>query len=404
MSLRSTVLGGGTAALALRGALAALVFGGAYVFLFAWGARTFESPAQVTATVPASAGALKVDSAIQYRGVNVGRVERIDAGTRDSLITLGFDEEAMASIPADVQVRLMPRTVFGDYYVDLVSPESADRTASGPALRPGGTVQADQSEAAVQLYQAFSRIYELVGAIDPADLNAALTAVATALDGEGERLGESLDALHRTLVASEPVLDGFGDDLDDIAELAGELDAAAPDVLATLDNSITVSRTIVEKQQGLAALLAAGTRTAEEATALGDNRDRIITLVDDTDGLLDSLTARPGQITTVYQGLRNLVTTLPPAVASGPWLNSDLTLSAKDLQPYWKAQCPTYGDLEGPSCTQTAPNPLAPLFGGTVGPVGSPAEKSQISRLFGTSGDLESVMAGPILRGTTVVR
>lgn len=402
MSARSTVLGGGTAGLALRGALALLVFGGVYLFLFAWGARTFESSTQVTATVPASAGALKVDSVIQYRGVNVGRVEQIDAGAQDSMITLGFDEEVMARIPSDVQVRLMPRTVFGDYYVDLVSPDPA--STGTPSLRPGDTVQPDQSEASVQLYQAFSRIYDLVGAINPADLNAALTAVATALDGQGARLGESIDALHRTLVDSQPVLDGLGDDLDDIAELAGDLDSTAPDVLATLNNSITISRTIVEKQQGLAALLAAGTRTADEASVFSDNRDRIITLVDDTDVLLDSLTARPGQITTVYQGLKNLVTTLPPAVASGPWLNSDLKLSAKDLQPYWKAQCPKYGDLEGPSCTQTAPNPFAPLFGGTAGPVGSIAEKSQISELFGTTGDLESVMAGPILRGTTVVR
>ncbi|MFC0453135.1 MCE family protein [Rhodococcus jostii] len=367
----------GRTGFATIGALASLTLTAGYVSLFAWGSRTFDSTPQITATVPAEAGALRLDSSVLYRGVHVGRVDAIDAGAAASEVTLGIDEDALTRIPADVRVRLIPRTVFGDYFVDLIPPPGRDDAAS---LTPGDTVLPDQSLTSVQLYQAFSRIYDLVRAVNPADLNITLGAVATALDGKGADLGASLESLQAAMSGSQPLLDGLGDDLDDIATLSRQLDATAPDVLTTLGNSITSSRTIVDEQQGLATLLEAGTRTAGDAAVLiGDNRDRLITLVDDTDPVLASLTSRPGQITTVYSGLQNLVTTLPPAVANGPWLSADLNLSVKDLYPYH-------------------------TFGGTAGPVGSDSEKAQIFQLFGTAGDLEAMMAGPILRGTTVVR
>lgn len=367
----------GRAGFAVIGAFASLTFAAGYVSLFAWGSRSFDSTPEITATVPAEAGALRLDSSVLYRGVHVGRVDAIDGGTAASEVTLGIDEDALTRIPSDVRVRLIPRTVFGDYFVDLIPPAGRSEAAS---LRPGDTVLPDRSLASVQLYQAFSRIYDLVHAVNPADLNIALGAVAAALDGKGADLGESLESLHAAMSGSQSLLDGLGDDLDDLATLSRQLDATAPDALKTLGNSITFSRTIVDEQQGIATLLEAGTRTAGDAAGLiGDNRDRLITLVDDTDPVLASLMSRPDQITSVYSGLENLVTTLPPAVANGPWLSADLNLSVKDLHPYR-------------------------VFGGAAGPVGSDTEMAQMFQLFGTDGDLEAMMAGPILRGTTVGR
>ena len=399
----SPFVAGTRGALVVRGGVAVLVGAVVYAFCFAWGSQVFVSSPQVSVTLPASAGALNVDSSVQYHGVNVGKVAAIDAGTQSSTVRLDMPADGLGRIPADVQVRLVPRTIFGDFYVDLVTPPDRSAAHAAPSLRPGGTLRADQSKATVQLYQAFSRIYDLISAINPAALNTALTTVATALRGQGAALGQAIDTLDRTLARSQPVFDHLGSDLDGIATLSGELNAVAPDLLASLNNAITTSRTILDKQRGITAILTAGAQASGQAAQLlGDNKNRIITLVGDTDPLLRALNAKPDQLTTIYQGLQQLVNKLPAAVATGPWLNADVRLSLQGLAPYQPAQCPRYGQLPGPGCPRSASPATGPVLSGSTGPVGSPAEKAQMAAMFGQNADLDSVLAGPILRGTTV--
>lgn len=390
------VTGTSRTVLALRGLLAVVVLLIAYALLFGKGTISFTSSPEVTAVVPASAGSLRLGSTVQYRGVVVGSVAAIDPGTAASDVTLAIDENSLEDIPSTTQVRLMPRNIFGDFFVDLIQPEGL---APGRPLTAGAQLAADQSEAAVQLYQAISRIYSLVSTLDPADINVALTAVSDAVSGKGQEIGRSLDAVHTAMVGAQPVIDHLGDDLDDISNLAHELSLSAPDLLGTLGNSITTSKTIAEKSDGVAAFLRAGTSSGSAAAdVIGENRDRTITLINDSDTALGALTARPDQIGTVYRGLQNLVTKLPPAVANGPWLTTNLRLTIKDLYPYRKSACPQYDGLQGPNCPP-APAPL----GGTVGPVGSPAEQAVISALTQGGTALDTLVAGPVLRGMTVV-
>ncbi|MGC0362174.1 hypothetical protein ABH922_000158 [Rhodococcus sp. 27YEA15] len=127
--------------------------------------------------------------------------------------------------------------------------------------------------------------------------------------------------------------------------------------------------------------------------------DRTITIVDDADTLTGALMSRPGQLTTVYSGLRSLTTNLPPALADGPWLNADIRLTTTELYPYRNSDCPRYGDFPGTNC------PAAPAsLGGTVGPVGSDTERAVVAALTGSGGAMENLVLGPVLRGTTVVR
>ncbi|QNG17955.1 MCE family protein [Rhodococcus triatomae] len=391
---------------ALLGAGSVLAAAAVYVFAFSLGSDVYVTRADVAVTVPAEAGALRTGSSVLYRGVEVGRVSAIDAATTSSLVTLGMDPGRLDRVPHDVQVRLMPRTVFGDYFVDLVDPPG--RSESVRSLVAGDLLTPDRSDDALQLYQAFSTVYDLVSAVRPADLNVALTAVATALQGRGERIGESLETLRQLLVEAAPTIDRLGDDLDDVAMLTRQVSSAAPDLLRTLHDSITVSTTIVEKQDGLRGVLAAGAVTAEQVAGFtADNRERVITLVSDTAALGGALTAEPDRLSEIYEGLRTLVTDLPPALGQGPWLSTSLKLTVQDLRPYWREECPRYGETPGASCDRTAPHPFAHLlhpevYGGASGPVGSPTERAQIEGVLG-DGDLGGILGGPILRGTTVV-
>jgi len=140
----SPFVAGTRGALVVRGGVAVLVGAVVYAFCFAWGSQVFVSSPQVSVTLPASAGALNVDSSVQYHGVNVGKVAAIDAGTQSSTVRLDMPADGLGRIPADVQVRLVPRTIFGDFYVDLVTPPDKERRACC-ALAAAGRYPAGRS-------------------------------------------------------------------------------------------------------------------------------------------------------------------------------------------------------------------------------------------------------------------
>ena len=83
--------------------------------------------------------------------------------------------------------------------------------------------------------------------MQPADLNATLNALATALEGRGEQLGETMDELEAYLGEIEPHLPTLREDLVKLADVADTYDLAAPDLLAVLRNLTVTARTVVEK-------------------------------------------------------------------------------------------------------------------------------------------------------------
>ena len=413
---------GSRTSLALRGLIALVVAVALYAFTFAWGGNAFADNPEVTVDLPASAGALDVDSGVQYRGVNIGKVADVVPGEKSSQVTLALQPDYLDSVPADAQVRVVPRTVFGDYYVQL------DRPAGAPPqsepLQAGAAMVADQSRPTVQLYQAIARVHDLFVRLDPSQLNVALTTVATALHTASPDLGPAIDSLDRSLGVTAPALDHLGTDLEQIASISDGADAVAPDALATLQNLVVPSQTIVAKQQNLGALLSAGTTVAGQVNSmLYDDKDRIITLVGDIDPVLQTVNSTPGQLTNVYNGISTLASRLPVILQQGPYLSVDAGLSLKDLQTYQAAQCAQYGTLPAANCPTPAPTPppatqgsststpaptvapaSAPLLSGSSGPVGSPTEQAQLATMFGsTNTSLDAVLAGPIVRGATVV-
>ena len=110
-------------------------------------------------------------------------------------------------------------------------------------------------ETNVELSQVLADLFPLLRAVRPADLNATLNALATALEGRGEQLGATMDELGQYLDAIDDHLPTLRQDLVELADVADAYDVAAPDLLDTLDNVTVTSKTVVEKQPGARRLL-----------------------------------------------------------------------------------------------------------------------------------------------------
>src|SRR5690349_16466291 len=65
---------------------------------------------------------LQVGSDVKLRGLVVGRVSSVSVTARGARLGLALAPEQVGLVPAGVSARLLPKTLFGERFVDLVSP------------------------------------------------------------------------------------------------------------------------------------------------------------------------------------------------------------------------------------------------------------------------------------------
>ncbi|WP_307846485.1 MlaD family protein, partial [Rhodococcus sp. CX] len=94
------------------------------------GTGTFEDTNDVFVEVPAAVGLVNGGAPVRYHGVEIGRIASVEAGSAESQVRLAIDSAAAELVPSSVLARVVPRTFFGDIYVELVDP--VDDPAGSP--------------------------------------------------------------------------------------------------------------------------------------------------------------------------------------------------------------------------------------------------------------------------------
>src|SRR5690606_6709527 len=181
-------------------AAAALVFALVAVLALTWSmyAGGFAATATVTVEAPRSGLVLDPDAKVRFRGAQIGRVAGIEHAGERVRLRLELDPDLLGMVPADASVDIRSTTVFGAKYVNFVA--AAD--SSSAPLRPGAVVRA--KDVTVEFNTVFQRLTDVLGKIDPAKLNATLTAIGTALHGRGATMGELLADADRYLREINP--------------------------------------------------------------------------------------------------------------------------------------------------------------------------------------------------------
>ncbi len=326
--------------LARRGliALVAIAVIGAFLTLRSNG--TFGSRPHVTAEVANAGGALRAGSDVKMNGVIVGKVAEIGrsddgAGVR---LDLEMSREDLREIPANVVARILPATVFGTTYVDLVS-----HSAATGSLKAGAVVQADATQETLELQQALDDIDRLVKALGPAELASAIGSAAQALDGRGDRIGTTVRTLNSYLDRLNPRMPQVREDLDALAATTALVDDIAPDLLDATDDVLVTLSTIVTQEAALTALISGGTNLARTSRAfLDDNRADLVAFINSSAVLLDAVhDNRKAGITDALAINLTLGRVLPQAVREG-FVNTDGTLRLSPPDYYGTTQRPSY--------------------------------------------------------------
>ncbi|MGP4053616.1 MCE family protein [Mycobacterium sp. 4D054] len=210
----------------------------------------FSDTVPLTVISPRAGLVMNPDAKVQIHGVQIGKVESIDERSDGTAaLHLAIDPSRLQIIPEDVSVDIASTTVFGAKVVRLIAPHDASRDS----VRPGQILGADH--VMIEANTLFEQLVSVLSTIQPDKLNETLGAIATAMRGRGEKIGQSLTDLNSALGQLNPHLDALNRDLAAAPPVLGAYADAAPDLMSIVDSATRISTTVIATEHDLDAVL-----------------------------------------------------------------------------------------------------------------------------------------------------
>ena len=267
------------------------------VVLFSGAARSFE-----TLTVVSDRSGLVMENGakVKLRGVQIGEVQSIGTeasaeGSGLSKLTLKIYPSDFTYLPSDVEAEIKSSTAFGAKYVDLIVPDGG---GSSQPLKPGAVLQS--RNVTVEVNTVFQNLQSVVQSVDPAKLNSVLSAVAEAVRGKGDVIGQAISDSNDVLRAVNPRMPTIKQDWQLFGQTAEAYSNAADDIVSILDSFSTTSATIASHASALDAVLLSAVGFSQSGiTVLGGNQPNLVRAMN----VLDPTTALLTKYSPTYQCL-----------------------------------------------------------------------------------------------------
>jgi phospholipid/cholesterol/gamma-HCH transport system substrate-binding protein len=416
------------AVLALAAWLSVLLYG-----------KTFSRAAFVTLYTDSVGNEMHAGAQVMVRGVQVGEVRQVTTTGHGARLELAIQPSQLGRLPANVTAQMLPTTLFGERYVDLILPARPAATT----LAGGSVIGQDRSADALELERVLNNLLPLLRASEPDKLSVTLTAIARGLQGRGTELGHTLVTLDSYLRQMNPKLPGLDTDIAKLVQLTHSYRQALPGVLQALNDFSITSQTLADDQANYAALLSTLTTASQDLHAfLAANSANLIKLSTDSTSTLSILARYAPEFPCVLSDLVKFEPHINKILGQGtrrPGLHVHVIV-VPSLGRYVPGKdTPVYGDNLGPHCYPvpfkgirlhdgtSAPRSLAPASG-TAAPVhgaaaatramdatpwlaGSPQESELVTELAGLSlhqppASLPrwgGLLIAPLYRGTEVI-
>jgi phospholipid/cholesterol/gamma-HCH transport system substrate-binding protein len=395
--------------------------------------KQFTPVTMVTLYTDSTGNEMHVHADVMVRGVPVGEVRQITADGDGARLELAIQPDQARKLPANVFAEMLPTTLFGQRYVDLIMPASpATQTLASVRV-----IRQDRSQDAIELEKVLANLLPMLTAVQPQKLAVTLTAISQALQGRGPELGQTLDQINSLLRQINPQLPTIDTDINELVQVTKTYNQAAPSIVGALNDFSVTSRTIASEASSLLTLYATVTGAARSLnTFLDQNKGNIIMLSADSTSTLRILDRYSAEFPCVLQDLASFEPNMDKVLGKGtsqPGLHVNVDV-VPSLGKYVAGQdTPKYGDNIGPHCypipfsgiklndgaspaggTATrAPGPATnsvTVAQGGLGLPNSPQENELINELLAPAlrvtphslPDWSSVLLGPLYRGTEV--
>ncbi len=347
-------------------------------------------------------------------------------------LTLGIYPDELDTIPANVTGSIVPKTLFGEKYVALEIPDSP----AGDHIEAGATI--DRTDVSIEVEEVLSDLYPLLRTVQPAEINKTLNALATALEGRGELIGENLETVDSYLKRINPQIPDIIEDLKLTAQVSDTYADVMPEIAAILRNTVTTTTTLEGREDKLQALFTDVSAFSDVAhDFLDQNGDNLIRLGQLSAAQLRVLAKYAPEFPCLTAGIVR-AGELQAEAFRGFTLHIVLEPLPNQPRGYGPQDAPRFGETRGPNCLNlpNAPwsqaNPVRhqpnlddgvdestgkgtsrvapPYYSNGAGWVGSPQESSLLKSLLGPAlgvtaadvPDLGVLLVGPMARGAEV--
>lgn len=375
--------------------------------------QTFTSTVDVSLVTPNVGTSLEKGADVAVRGVVVGYVRSIGIDGDSAKVSIALQPAQAAQLPDNVSAELLPKTLFGQRYVDLVLP----RRPSGQHLRNGDVIT-PSGRGPTEIQDVFARLLPVLQAVRPAQLAEMLGSIAAGLRGEGTNLGATIRTLAHYLHRFAPKVPAMVDDIRKFSQVASTYAAAGPDLVAALRNFAVSSRTLAQQRAQFDALLHSVTSASNRFTGfLQANSPDIITLSRSSLPTLRVLQRYSPEFPCLSHTLTEFIPVMNSALGKGtdePGLHVTMRVVPPRAAYRPGVDTPHYTAGGPPRCPQVVPGSaktvaaLSPVAG--IGTANSPQENQVIAELEAASAHTSpaafpkwgSLLLGPALRGTAV--
>lgn len=375
----------------LAGLATVLVLVAIVVFALGMFAGGFGTTVPVTVVSERAGLVMNPQAKVKMRGVQVGQVESIET-TSDgrAVLHLAMDPKQLNDIPSNVDVNITSSTVFGAKFVELVAP-------SDPSSKPlAKGQQLDAQHVTVETNTVFQQLTSVLKAIDPVKLNETLSALSGALNGRGEKLGQTVTDFNKYLKQINPSLENISRDLELAPVALSAYADTAPDLVDIIESTTKVSDTLVDQERNLDAFLVSAVGLADTGNdVVGTNRQAL------TD-VMRMLVPTTNVASKYWENLRcglqglNAFVHNPPPDRPGVDVSASFTLGVERYR--YPEDLPKVNATSGPSCKDqmlpTVPNGKRPPF--LVTDVGANPWKYGNQGVLLNSDALKQALFGPI--------
>ncbi|GAC1400935.1 MAG: hypothetical protein NVS4B6_30050 [Mycobacterium sp.] len=257
---------------------------------------------KVTLQLPAAGGLYRFSN-VTYRGVQVGQVRDVSLTENgaEAHLTLGTSPK----IPANLQADVLSVSAVGEQYVDL-----RPRTGSGPYLRDGSVISADNTTIPQQVGPMLDQVSALVNSIPKDRISDLLDESFKAFNGAGEDFQSLVDSSSKITKYLDDVSDQSRALINDSGPLL-DSQAQTTDAIRTWAHSLAgVTAQVAQDDPNVRAILQRGPGFAQETSAL-------LTQIKPTLPVLLANLTTLGQILVTYNpALEQLLVLLPGTIAA----------------------------------------------------------------------------------------
>jgi phospholipid/cholesterol/gamma-HCH transport system substrate-binding protein len=279
-------------------AMAIMVFGYMNLPNMLFGAGHYRVTLQLPQT-----GGLYERGNVTYRGVQVGRVERVDLTNGGVAATLSLKSDV--SIPADLDAQVHSQSAVGEQFVELIP-----RSGNGPALKDGSIIPLDRGAVPTNVNTLLEATNRGLDAIPRDNLKTAVDESYLAVGGLGPDLSRLVKGSTALAIDARANLDPLTALIDQSKPILDTQTDTGGSIRAWASNLATVTGELQANDDAVRGVLTKGPGAADEVRALFQRLQPTLPIV-----LANLVTV--GEVALTYQAsLEQLLVLLPQGTAT----------------------------------------------------------------------------------------